>query len=87
MEGQSILEEIASITGGRAFYPRDKKEMVEVFLAINAELHNQYRIGFRPGQLELPDKWRQIKLKIRPVKSTPEFKNLSFRTRQGYYTK
>jgi len=81
------LEELASVTGGRVYYPREKKEMAEVFSAMNDELHNQYSVGFRRGQLDPVRQWRQIKLKISPQVKSKEFKNLSFRTRQGYYTK
>jgi len=87
MEGQTVLEELASVTGGRVYYPREKKEMAEVFSTMNDELHNQYRVGFRRGQLDPVRQWRQIKLKISPQVKSKEFKNLSFRTRQGYYTK
>ena len=88
MEGQGVLKEFAQLTGGRVFFPRNKNEIVDAFFLINDELHSQYRLGFRPGQMDKPNQWRRIKLKIAPPANAPrEYKNLSFRTRRGYYTK
>lgn len=88
MEGQSVLEELADATGGRVFYPMKNKEMVGIFSTINDELRSQYRIGFRPGQLDAAGKWRRLTLKIVPPANAPrEFKNLTWRTREGYFTK
>ncbi|MBD0369412.1 MAG: VWA domain-containing protein [Pyrinomonadaceae bacterium] len=86
--GKSILSELASITGGRSFNPLTKKQEQEAFETIAAELKYQYRIGFKPLAATGKPKWRSIKVKVtQPENAPPEFRNLTVRTREGYYPK
>ena len=48
MEGQSVLDELAGVSGGKAFYPRSAAEMDDIFEQIALELRHQYSIGYRP---------------------------------------
>ena len=87
MEGQGVLDELSETTGGRGFYPQNKKELTVMFSLIASELHHQYRLGFRPDKSDVPNKWRRIKVKVTPSPTAPpEFKKLSVRARYGYYT-
>lgn len=87
IEGQGVLDELSETTGGRGFYPQNKKELRIMFSLIAGELHHQYRLGFRPDNSDVPNKWRRIKVKVTPSPTAPpEFKNLSVRARYGYYT-
>jgi Ca-activated chloride channel family protein len=45
---QELLEQIARLTGGRAFFPGNDKEMRKAFDRVRAELHHQYRMGYVP---------------------------------------
>ena len=47
MEGQGILDELAGVSGGKAFYPRSGAEMDDIFEQIALELRHQYSIGYR----------------------------------------
>jgi Ca-activated chloride channel family protein len=83
-----IFEEFADATGGAAFYPGDMQAVAAAFAQIADELHNQYRLGFRAGHEGRPNQWRRIKLTITPpANALKEYKGLTFKTRQGYYTK
>ncbi len=87
IEGQGVLDELSETTGGRGFYPQNKKELKIMFSLIASELHHQYRLGFRPDKSDVPSKWRRIKVKVTPSPTAPpEFKNLEVRARYGYYT-
>ncbi len=87
IEGQGVLDELSETTGGRGFYPQNKKELRIMFSLIASELHHQYRLGFRPDKSDVPNKWRRIKVKVTPSPTAPpEFKNLEVRARYGYYT-
>ena len=87
MEGQGVLDELSEMTGGRGFYPQNKKDLRIMFSLIASELHHQYRLGFRPDKSDAPNKWHRLKVKVTPTPNAPpEFKNLSVRTRFGYYT-
>lgn len=87
VEGKSILDELSATTGGATFYPKNRKELKGAFSTIAGELRHQYRLGFRPDKTDAPNKWRRIKVRVTPSPTAPpEFKNLSVRARDGYYT-
>jgi Ca-activated chloride channel homolog len=87
-DSHKILDELTEITGGRAFYRQSQKAVLEAFSMISDELQTQYRIGFRPSQMGAPGQWHRVKVKVvRPLNAPREFQKLTWRTRQGYYSK
>jgi Ca-activated chloride channel family protein len=78
---QWLLEQIAQLTGGRAFFPENDKDMRKAFDRIRAELHQQYRMGYVPvsGE-EGPGQWREIQVEL------TRRKGLVVRSRLGYYS-
>jgi Ca-activated chloride channel family protein len=82
MEGQGILDELASVSGGKAFFPRTSVEMDDIFEQIALELRHQYSIGYRPNNFSGDGKWRKIKVKVTPPRGLPR---LSVRAKEGYY--
>jgi VWFA-related protein len=76
---QRLLTQIAEYTGGRAFFPRNEKEMRKAFDRIRDELHRQYRMVYFPQNIEAPVGWHTVEVR------TPKRKNLVVRTRLGYY--
>ena len=82
MGGQAILDELASVSGGKAFFPNTTAEMNEIFERIALELRHQYSIGYRPANFTPDGKWRKIKVKITPPRGLPR---LFVRSKEGYY--
>ena len=82
MQGQAFLDEITSVTGGKAFYPQTDVEMDEIFERIALELRHQYSIGYTPKDFQPDGKWRKVKVKVNPPRGLPR---LSVRGRDGYY--
>jgi Ca-activated chloride channel family protein len=82
MEGQSILDELAGVSGGKAFYPRGPAEMDDIFEQIALELRHQYSIGYRPANFANNGKWHRIKVKVNPPRGLPR---LFVRSKEGYY--
>ncbi len=82
MEGQSILEELSAVSGGKAFFPNTSAEMDELFERIALELRHQYSIGYRPKNFTMDGKWHKLKVKITPPRGLPR---LFVRSREGYY--
>ena len=77
---QGLLEQIARLTGGRAFFPESGKEMQKAFDRIRAEIHHQYRMGYVPASGgERPGQWREIQVEL------TRRKDLVVRCRHGYY--
>ncbi len=82
MQGQAFLDELTSVTGGRAFYPQTDIELNEIFERIALELRHQYSIGFTPKNFSPDGKWHKTKVKVKPPNGVSR---LTVRTREGYY--
>ena len=80
MEGQGILDELAGVSGGKAFYPRSGAEMDDIFEQIALELRHQYSIGYKPPGFD--GKWHKIKVKVAPPRGLPR---LFVRSKEGYF--
>jgi Ca-activated chloride channel family protein len=80
--GRAILEELAGVSGGKAFFPSTGAEMNDTFERIALELRTQYSIGFRPTNFVNNGKWHKLKIKVQPPRGFPR---LFVRGREGYY--
>jgi Ca-activated chloride channel family protein len=81
-EGQSILDELSGVSGGKAFYPTTNAEMDEIFEKIALELRHQYSLGYRPTNFSADGRWHHIKVKVTPPRGLPR---LFVRAREGYF--
>lgn len=80
--GRAILEELAGVSGGKAFFPSTGAEMNDTFERIALELRTQYSIGYRPSAFANDGKWHKIKIKVQPPRGFPR---LFVRGREGYF--
>ncbi len=80
--GQAILDELASVSGGKAFFPSSGAEMNEIFERIALELRHQYSIGYKPSNFVNDGKWHKLKVKVTPPRGLPR---LFVRSKEGYY--
>jgi len=71
------LEEYARATGGRAFFPREAKDLDAVFDRIVTELANQYVLSYSSTNPEQDGTWRDIRVRVRNG-------NYDIRARRGY---
>jgi VWFA-related protein len=62
---KSSLENYARSTGGRPFFPRQTRELDEVFDEIVSELANQYVLSYSSTNLKQDSTWRNIKVQVR----------------------
>lgn len=82
MQGQSFLDELSGVTGGKSFYPSTNVEMDELFERIALELRHQYSVGYTPKDFAPDGKWRKVKVRVKPPRGLPR---LTVRSREGYY--
>jgi Ca-activated chloride channel family protein len=80
--GRAMIEELADLTGGRAFFPDSVYELEDICTKIAVELKNQYVIGYHSTNEAKDGKWRKIRIKVNPPKGIPR---LNVRAKQGYY--
>jgi Ca-activated chloride channel family protein len=71
------LQQYASATGGRAFFPRHSVELARVFGDIVAELSNQYVLSYVSTNTRKDGEWRAIRVRVRSGK-------YEVRARRGY---
>ena len=78
LRGDKVLEDLASATGGRAFFPYKMKDITHSFAAIEDELRSQYAVSYKPSDFDADGRYRSIQI-------TSLKKDLQVRTRRGYY--
>lgn len=83
MYSRRTLEGMASITGGKAFFPASLAELEDATTLIALELRQQYSIGYVPTRTDRDGKWRKIALKINPTETSSQ--KAIIRTKEGYY--
>lgn len=86
MEGQAVMSELSSITGGMFLFPETKTKAEQAFDQIALELRNQYLIGFKPSAESADGKWHGIKVKVTPSPTALArgVTKLSVRSRESY---
>lgn len=95
LQNDNQLKTFASLTGGRAFFPRFEGELPEIFNQIGADIRNQYNISYHPTNSKQDGTYRKLKvelqapdggkLKVRDQKGK-EVKYIVY-TREGYTAK
>jgi hypothetical protein len=78
--GDRVLRNIATATGGRAYFLSSYRRVGEIFAAVEGELRAQYVVGFRPtGAL--------AETEFHAVKILPVRRGVRLRSRAGYYVR
>jgi Ca-activated chloride channel homolog len=77
-EGDSVLKQFSSETGGRVFFPYKIDDLAQSFMDIGDELRRQYFIAYAPAVPPLKGEYRTIEVRT-------DRKGLVVRTRKGYY--
>lgn len=78
-----LFAELASLTGGRSFQPRDPTQLQEVMRTIATELRHQYLLGYSPSRpiVAGEEQWRTITVRVRSRG------DVTVRARDGYLAK
>ena len=77
-----LFAELATLTGGRSFQPKDPGELDTIMRTIASELRHQYLLGYTPSRpiVRGDDQWRTISVRVhRP--------DVTVRARDGYMAK
>jgi len=82
LQGQSILEEISQVTGGKAYFPRSASELEDMITRIALELRHQYSIGYAPTNIKKDGQWHKIKISVKAPRGLP---SLKVQHKEGYY--
>jgi Ca-activated chloride channel family protein len=78
-EGDKVLEQLATETGGRVFFPYRVEDLGQSFIDIGDELRHQYALAYSPIGRIADGKYHTIKVQV-------DHKDLIVRARKGYYS-
>jgi len=82
---EGSLRKITEQTGGRAYFPRNERELREAFVQIQRDLREQYLVAYSPSNKNRDGSYRRIQIEI----VNPELRkeNLKLNYRPGYFAK
>ena len=75
--GDKVLDQFATDTGGRVFFPYKIDDLAQSFLDIGTELRSQYLLAFAPGPMPPKGQFRRVQVEV-------DRKGLIVRSRKGY---
>ena len=77
------LQQIAELTGGRAFFLNSIDELDEIYAEVASELSLRYSLGFVSTNDRTDGMWRRLEVKIAPQRR--ELGRVTIRNREGYF--
>jgi VWFA-related protein len=77
-EQRMLLQQIADITGGQAYFPNSVKELDRMYERVLAEIRAQYTLGYLSTNEKTDGAWRKVEVKVTR-------KDCRVRTRKGYF--
>jgi VWFA-related protein len=82
---EGALKKITDGTGGRAYFPRNDRELRDAFAQIERELREQYLIAYSPSNKSRDGSYRRVTIEILNPDLRKE--NLRLTYRPGYFAK
>lgn len=79
------LKKIAEQTGGRAYFPRNERELRSAFAQIQTDLREQYLVAYSPTNKTRDGSYRRIQIEV--VDPEVRRQNLKLNYRPGYFAK
>ena len=74
---KGVLDRVAGVSGGRAFYTDRVEELEGVFSEIGEDIASQYLLAYAPAEVLRDGGWRTIRVEVAETKH-------AVRARQGY---
>lgn len=82
---EGVLKKISERTGGRAYFPRDERELREAFQQIQEEMRSQYLLAYEPSNPAKDGSYRTIEIQLVNPQLAKDKVKLTHR--QGYFAK
>ena len=64
LQADNQMRTFASMTGGRAYFPRFEAEFPEIFSDISGDIRNQYSLAYHPTNSKLDGTYRKLKVEV-----------------------
>ena len=82
---EGALRKISEQTGGRAYFPRNERDLRDAFAQIQRDLREQYLVAYSPSNKTRDGSYRRIEIQI--VNPALRQQNLKLNYRSGYFAK
>jgi Ca-activated chloride channel family protein len=82
---EGALRKITENTGGRAYFPRNERELRESFVQIEKDMRAQYLIAYAPSNKTRDGSYRRVTIEL--VNQDLRKENLKLTYRPGYFAK
>lgn len=79
-QNPKVLKQLAGITGGGAYFPRNLSQLSETCKRIATEIRSQYTLGYIPSNQKKDGTYRKIRVEVKAENAG----KLAVRTRSGY---
>jgi len=82
---EGALKKITGATGGRAYFPRNERELREAFAQIQKDLREQYLVAYSPSNKTRDGSYRRVAIEV----VSPDLRKEEFKLnyRPGYFAK
>jgi VWFA-related protein len=82
---KGTLNKVTERTGGRAYFPRDERDLRDAFAQIQEEMRSQYLISYEPSNQNRDGSYRKIEIRL----TNPAYQKdkIKLTHRQGYFSK
>jgi len=71
LQADNEMKTFASLTGGRAYFPRFEGELPEIFHDVAADIRNEYNISYHPTNAKLDGTYRKLKVELQAPDGGP----------------
>jgi Ca-activated chloride channel family protein len=78
---RTVMERIAEVTGGQAFFPTSVKQLDEIYQKVLAQIRAQYTLGYVSTNPKTDGTWRKVDVRI----LRKDDRGLRTRGRKGYF--
>jgi Ca-activated chloride channel family protein len=78
---RSRLNEIATATGGQAFFPLTMKDVEAAYDKVVAQIRAQYSLGYTSSNTAQDGRWRRVDVRI----TRPDLRGARVQSRRGYF--
>jgi Ca-activated chloride channel family protein len=75
------LQQMATESGGSAFFPANMKEIEEAYDTIVSQVQSQYTLGYVSTNTATDGKWRKVEIRVRPATAN----GARIQSRKGYF--
>jgi VWFA-related protein len=82
-EARIVLQRLAEVTGGQAFFPLSIKDLDRVYEKVLTEIRGQYTVGYLSTNEKTDGTWRKVEVKV----TRRDGRDYRVRMRKGYFAR